>query len=65
LGEDTQVISGESGAGGFAGFIALMKDPRFREIKESLNINAKTRLLFFSTEGDTDPKSFRTIIGEI
>lgn len=65
LGEDTQVISGESGAGGFAGFIALMKDSRFREIKESLNINAKTRLLFFSTEGDTDPKSFRTIIGEI
>lgn len=65
IGEDPKVVSGESGAGGFAGFIALMTDTRFQEVRESLRINAKTRLLFFNTEGDTDPKSFRKIIGEL
>ncbi len=65
LGEDPKVVSGESGAGGFAGFIALMSDPRFEELKFSLNINEKTRFLFFNTEGDTDPQNFRKIIGEI
>lgn len=65
LGQDPQVISGESGAGGFAGFMALMADPRFEKLKSALKINENTRFLFFNTEGDTDPTNFRKIIGEI
>ena len=61
-GYDKRIISGESGAGGFAGFIALMTDPRFRDLKEALNINAESRVLFYSTEGDTDPENFQNII---
>ncbi|MFN4762110.1 diaminopropionate ammonia-lyase [Gillisia sp. Q332] len=61
-GDDKRIISGESGAGGLAGFIALMTDPRFRNLKEALNITAESRVLFYSTEGDTDPENFKNII---
>lgn len=63
-GEDERVISGESGAGGLAGFIALMTDPRFKEIKQKLNINSGSRLLFYNTEGNTDPENFQKIISQ-
>lgn len=61
-GDDKRVISGESGAGGLAGFIALMTNPRFRNLKKALNINTESRVLFYSTEGDTDPENFKNII---
>lgn len=61
-GADKRIISGESGAGGFAGFLALSSDPRFVKLKEYLNMNRDTRCLFYSTEGDTDPENFRKII---
>lgn len=60
--EDPRVISGESGAGGLAGFIAVMTDPRFAELKQQIGINSKTKILFYSTEGDTDPQNFQKII---
>ncbi len=63
-GADQKIISGESGAGGFAGFLALIYDPRFAKLKEYLNINSSTRCLFYSTEGDTDPDNFRRITEE-
>lgn len=62
-GTDPVVISGESGVGGLAGFIALMTDPRFQKLKETLNINNESNLLFFNTEGDTDPENFQKITG--
>lgn len=61
-GKDKMIISGESGAGGFAGFLALMTDSRFQKLKEHLDINSGTRFLFYSTEGDTDPANFKKII---
>ncbi len=61
-GDDKRIISGESGAGGLAGFTALMTDPRFRNFKEALNIKSESRVLFYSTEGDTDPENFKNII---
>lgn len=63
-GADKSTISGESGAGGFAGFLALLTDLRFVNLKEYLNINSDTRCLFYSTEGDTDPDNFKKIISE-
>lgn len=59
---DSRVISGESGAGGFAGFLAVMEDERYAPVKEALNINRETNVLFYSTEGDTDPTTFQRII---
>jgi diaminopropionate ammonia-lyase len=62
LQEDEQVIAGESGAAGLAGFMALMNDDKYATLKESLNINENTRILFFNTEGNTDPERFQKII---
>lgn len=63
-GIDERIVSGESGAGGFAGFLALMTDPKFQKLKEHLKITSETRFLFYSTEGDTDPENFKNIIGK-
>lgn len=63
-GEDPKIISGESGVGGVAGLIALLEDPKFEELKNSLGINRDTRILCYSTEGATDPESFKKIINQ-
>tara|TARA_R100000935_G_scaffold2074_1_gene6126 strand:+ start:4980 stop:6128 length:1149 start_codon:yes stop_codon:yes gene_type:complete len=63
-GTDERIVSGESGAAGFAGFLALMTDPKFQKLKEYLKITSETRFLFYSTEGDTDPENFNKIIGK-
>lgn len=63
--EDPRIMAGESGAGGLAGFIAIMKDERFKPLKEFLGINEKSRILFFNTEGATDPPNFQRIIDEV
>lgn len=59
---DPQIISGESGVGGLAGFIALMTDERYQPLKKSLGINENTRILFYSTEGATDPDNYKKIV---
>lgn len=62
-GSDKRIISGESGAAGLAGFLALINETDFQEVKESLEIDKNTNILFISTEGDTDEKIFQEIIG--
>ena len=62
---DPRIMSGESGAGGLAGFIAIMKDERFKPVKESLGIDKNSRILFFNSEGATDPPSFQRIIDDV
>jgi len=63
-GTDEQIISGESGVGGLAGFLAITKDPDYQEVKALLGMDETTRILFISTEGDTDQKVFGQIIGD-
>lgn len=53
---DPKVISGESGAGGLAGFIALMTDPRFQNLKKTLNITNKSNILFLTLKEIRTPK---------
>lgn len=61
LGKDTRVISGESGAV-TAGLLAeLMTNPDMAAAKAKLGLNEKSRVLLFSTEGDTDPVKYRSI----
>jgi diaminopropionate ammonia-lyase len=61
LGNDARVTSGESGAV-TAGLVAeLMTNPDMAEAKAKLGLNEKSRILLFSTEGDTDPRKYRSI----
>lgn len=59
---DANVVSGESGAAGFAGLLALLGDPALQPARERLGIGAKSRVLLVSTEGATDPDSFHRLV---
>ncbi|MDD2633932.1 MAG: diaminopropionate ammonia-lyase [Bacteroidales bacterium] len=63
-GSDKRIISGESGVGGFAGFLAILNEKEFRTIKSELEINKNTNILFISTEGNTDKQIFEEIIND-
>lgn len=63
IGNDEQIISGESGAAGFAGFLAIMKQTSLIKVKETLRLNSNSNILFFNTEGATDPVNFNKIVG--
>jgi diaminopropionate ammonia-lyase len=59
---DDRVISGESGAVTLGLLAAIMEDPELGFLKEALNFNPSSRVLLFSTEGDTDPAMYRKIV---
>lgn len=62
LADDARVISGESGAS-TAGFVVeILTNPEYKEMKETLEFNADSRILCFSTEGDTDRENYRKIV---
>ena len=59
---DTPVCSGESGAVGMGLIAAIMTDPNYAGLKEALELNETSRVLLFSTEGDTDPEKYKKIV---
>ena len=59
---DAQVISGESGAVGMGVVAALMLDPAYAALRARMGLGADSRVLLFSTEGDTDPENYRQIV---
>jgi len=59
---DPAVISGESGAVGMGVISTLMEDDAYKELREALELNRDSRVLMFSTEGDTDPDNYRAIV---
>jgi len=59
---DDRVISGESGAVTLGLLINLLKRPELEPLKKDLDINSDSRILLFSTEGDTDPEMYRKIV---
>lgn len=59
---DPQVISGESGAVAMGLTYALMKMPEYADMRKALKIDENSRILMFSTEGDTDPENYRKIV---
>ena len=62
LGDDPRVISGESGAA-TSGFVAeVLRNPALAEMKEALQLDQNSRILCFSTEGDTDSENYRKIV---
>lgn len=59
---DEKVISGESGAATLGCVAEIMTNPYLKEIKEKLKLNENSKVLFFSTEGDTDKASYQDIV---
>ena len=59
---DPAVTSGESGAVGMGLISTLLRDKDYRELKEALGLDQNSRVLMFSTEGDTDPEKYRKIV---
>ena len=59
---DNRIISGESGAAGLGGLLAILKESKIKSIKEDLVINNSTNILFINSEGDTDEEVFSEII---
>ena len=59
---DEKIISGESGAVpiGFLHTVCVNKD--YEHIKKDLDLNEKSNVLFYSTEGDTDPDLYRSVL---
>lgn len=59
---DTRVISGESGAVTLGCVAELMRNPAYASMREALKLDGNSRVLCFSTEGDTDQKNYRAIV---
>ncbi len=59
---DPQVVSGESGAVGVGLIATLMTEPEYAELKQAIGLDENSRVLMFSTEGDTDPENYRKIV---
>ena len=59
---DHQIISGESGAVTTGLLYELMTNPEYKKLKEELELDENSRVLLFSTEGDTDPIKYREIV---
>lgn len=59
---DPQVISGESGAATFGTLAAIMQDDSFAQLRDILKLDKESKVLLFSTEGDTDPIRWKNIV---
>lgn len=61
-GSDEKIISGESGAV-TAGLVnELCSRSEYAELRQMLSLNENSVVLCFSTEGDTDPEQYRSVI---
>ncbi|MEN1759605.1 diaminopropionate ammonia-lyase [Anoxynatronum sibiricum] len=62
---DPVVVSGESGAVGMGVLAEMMQQNTNGErLAKALQMNAESRILIISTEGDTDPDQYRRIVWE-
>lgn len=59
---DPQVTSGESGAAPFGVLACIMMMDEYKELRDQLGLNSDSKVLLFSTEGDTDPERYKNIV---
>jgi len=64
LAGDERIVSGESGAVGPGALGWLTQKPEYADLKATLGLGPESRVLCFSTEGDTDPKMYRDVVWE-
>ena len=60
MGNDSRVVSGESGAIG-TGFVDEIVRDR-KDLAQQIGLDATSRVIVFSTEGDTDTKNYRDVV---
>ncbi|MCR6514642.1 diaminopropionate ammonia-lyase [Clostridium sp. LY3-2] len=60
--EDRRVISGESGAVTTGLLYEIMTNEDYKDLKGKLELDENSKVLLFSTEGDTDPEKYREIV---
>lgn len=58
---DPRIVSGESGAIPLGLLYELCKNSQLSSLKDSLQLDSASRILFISTEGDTDPVNYRAV----
>ena len=59
---DTPIVSGESGAAAFGAAANILLDEDLADMKQQLGLDEHSRLLFISTEGDTDRENYRNVV---
>lgn len=59
---DQPVTSGESGAAPFGTLACIMTMDEYRPLREHLGLDEHSKVLLFSTEGDTDPERYESIV---
>lgn len=62
LATDQRIIAGESGAAPVGCFYELMTNRQYTELKDTLQLDENSRVLFINTEGDTDVENYRNIV---
>jgi diaminopropionate ammonia-lyase len=58
------IVAGETGAGGLAGMLALVSDPQLAQARDTLGLDAGSRVLLLCTEGATDPEAYERLTAE-
>ncbi len=61
---DHAITSGESGAVTIGLIFQLLSDERNNGLAEQLKLNSYSKILLISTEGDTDPETYRKILSQ-
>ena len=59
---DPQIVSGESGAATLGAAHKILTNPALTDVKQAMEINNTSVLLFINTEGDTDPENYRSVV---
>ena len=59
---DTPIVSGESGAASLGCAANLLLHKSLLSLREALHLDENSRLLFISTEGDTDRDNYRKVV---
>ena len=59
---DERITSGESGASAFGAFTEIMRRSELADLRNALELDEHSRVLFISTEGDTDRANYRRIV---
>ena len=59
---DQPVTSGESGAAPFGTLACIMTMDEYKPLRDHLGLDENSRVLLFSTEGDTDPDRYKSIV---
>lgn len=61
---DKPIVSGESGAVPFGFLAAVMTMDEYKDVRKELGLESNSKVLAFSTEGDTDPDRYKNIVWE-